>query len=106
MAQQDSSAPIHAGERAAVARFLEAARDALDDDRLRMLDRVQLGGHLVTKLDEAALCVRRGYLEVRLDTLAGEVDRYRADLADKAAAPEGNPADPFIAGRPIGNSGP
>ena len=104
---QDSTArPIEPGERAAVARLLEASRDALGDKRLRLLDRIEVTDHLAGVFDAAALDVRRGWREGRLDAAVGELDRLVQRLADAAAAPESNPADPYLAGRPITNSGP
>jgi hypothetical protein len=106
---QDSTAPLEAGERAAVARLLEAARDALGDQRLHLLDRIEVADHLAGAFDAAALDVRRGWREGRLDAAVGELDRLVQRLADAAQAPERNPADPFTVDaphRPITNSGP
>jgi len=88
---------------------MEAARDALGDKRLRLLDRIEVADHLVTVLDAAALDVRRGWREGRLDAAVGELDRLVQRLADAAQAPEHNAADPFRVNaphRPLTNSGP
>jgi hypothetical protein len=106
MDRKDSTAPLDLGERASVARLLEAARDSLGDKRLHLLDRIEVADYLVTVFDGAALDVRRGWREGRLDAAVGELDRLVQRLADAAAAPESNPADPYLAGRPITNSGP
>lgn len=103
---KDSTAPLVASERAAIARLLEASRDALSDKRLHLLDRIEVADHLAGAFDAAALDVRRGWREGRLDAAVGELDRLVQRLADAAAAPESNPADPYLAGRPITNSGP
>ena len=106
----DSTArPIEAGERAAIARLLEASRDALGDKRLHLLDRIEVADHLVNAFDAAALDVRRGWREGRLDAAVAELDRLVQRLADAAQAPERNTADPFTVDaphRPITNSGP
>lgn len=109
VATGDSTAPLEAGERAAVARLLEAAHDSLNDGRLRLLDRIEVADHLVNVLDAAALDVRRGWREGRLDAAVGELDRLVQRLADAAKAPEHNAADPFTTDaphRPLTNSGP
>ncbi len=106
---KDSTAPLDASERAATARLMEAARDALRDKRLGVLDRLELAAHLAGALDDASLCVRRGYREARLDAIVGELDRYLHQLANAAPAPKSNPADPFTvreSERPVTNSGP
>jgi hypothetical protein len=106
---KDSTAPLEASERAAIARLLEAARDALGDKRLHLLDRIEVADHLVNVLDGAALDVRRGWRQGRLDAAVGELDRLVQRLADAAQAPEHNAADPFTVEtphRPITNSGP
>jgi hypothetical protein len=103
------STPLEAGERASVARLLEASRDALSDKRLHLLDRIEVADHLVNLLDAAALDVRRGWREGRLDAAVGELDRLVRRLADAAQAPDHNAADPFTVEtphRPITNSGP
>jgi hypothetical protein len=103
------SAPLEAGERAAIARLLEAARDSLGDKRLHLLDRIEVADYLATVFDAAALDVRRGWREGRLDAAVGELDRLVQRLADAAAAPQDNPADPFTVEtphRPVTNSGP
>jgi hypothetical protein len=107
---QDSTArPIEAGERAVIARLLEAARDALQDKRLHLLDRIEVADYLVNAFDAAALDVRRGWREGRLDAAVGELDRLVQRLADAAQTPEHNAADPYhvdVPHRPITNSGP
>jgi len=106
---QDSTAPLQPGERAAIARLLEASRDALCDKRLHLLDRIEVADHFAGVFDAAALDVRRGWREGRLDAAVGELDRLVQRLADVAQVPERNPADPFTTDaphRPITNSGP
>jgi hypothetical protein len=59
--------------------------------------------------DAAALGVRLGWREGRLDTAVGVLDRLVQRLADAAAAPGDNPADPFTVEtphRPVTNRGP
>jgi hypothetical protein len=96
-------------ERASVARMLKAARDAIRDSRLRLLDRIDLAQHLAGMLDEASLAVRQGFRAHLLDRLVADLDRYVERLADAAQAPEHNAADPYHVDaphRPITNSGP
>jgi hypothetical protein len=65
--------------------------------------------HLVNAFDAAALDVRRGWREGRLDAAVAELDRLVQRLAEAAQAPERNAADPFTVDaphRPITNSGP
>jgi hypothetical protein len=80
-------APLEAGERASIARLLEASRDALDDRRLDYIGRARLAGYLVSKFDEAALAVRQGHRAHLLDRITAELDRTRETLAE-----EGDPS--------------
>lgn len=108
-ARRPQAAPIEAAERASIARLLEAARDALQDSRLHLLELRDLADHLVGAFDRASLDVRRGWREAALDAITAELDRYREQLADAAERPDHNPADPFTVEtphRPITNSGP
>jgi len=103
------SGPIEAAERASIARVIEAARDAIRDLRLRLLDRIDLANHLAGMFDEASPAVGQGYRAHLLDRLTAELDQRLQQLADAAQPPERNPADPFTVEtphRPITNSGP
>jgi hypothetical protein len=68
-------------ERAAVARLLEAAVEALRDERLDRTAKVRLGGYLWGTLDTAALYVRSGNRAGLLDKLTASLDRHREELA-------------------------
>jgi len=76
-------APLQSGERASIARLLEASRDALDDRRLDYIDRSRLASFLVGHFDEAALAVRQGNRAHLLDRITSEVDRTREQLAEE-----------------------
>ncbi len=81
MPATESTAPLEVSERHAVARFLEATRDALDDQRIGYIGRARLAGYLVAKFDAAALAVRQGHRAHLLDRITGELDRVRGQLA-------------------------
>jgi len=74
--------PLQSGERASIARLLEASRDALDDRRLDYIDRSRMASFLVGRFDEAALAVRQGNRAHLLDRITSEVDRTREQLAE------------------------
>jgi hypothetical protein len=106
---QDSTRAIEAGERASIARLMEASRDAIRDPRLRLLDRIDLANHLAGMFDAASLAVRQGYRTHLLDRLTADLDQHLQQLADAAEPPKHNQADPFTVEtphRPITNSGP
>ncbi len=79
------SSDFTAHERAAIARLLESARDALADQTIEHAERFRLAAYLAVSFDEASMCVRRGYRANRLDAIVGELDRYR-DQLDKVDA--------------------
>ena len=74
--------PLQSGERASIARLLEASREAFDDQRLDYIDRSRLASFLVGRFDEAALAVRQGHRAYLLDRITGELDRTREQLAE------------------------
>lgn len=96
---------LNTRERHAIARLLEASREALQDEHTRP----QVAAYLMGMLDQAAIVVRQGYRAHLLDRLTDDLDQRLQQLADAALAPERNAADPFTVEaphRPIANSGP
>lgn len=78
-----STKPMAALERAATARLLEAAVDALTDERLE-LDQTRFDhavGFLVFALGRGALDIRRGHRGADLDATAAELRRRVEQLA-------------------------
>jgi hypothetical protein len=79
--------PLSSGERASIARLLEASRDALDDQRIGHDNQHRLAGYLVARFDAAALAVRQGHRSHVLDRIVAELDRYRDQLAEEGDRP-------------------
>ena len=70
-------------ERAAVARLMEASREALLDGQVPRAERHRLLAYLITVLDQAALAVRQGYRAHLLDRLTADLDRFVAGLIEE-----------------------
>jgi hypothetical protein len=81
MASRDSTAPLEASERAAVARFLDQAHATLLDDRITAERGHYILGFLVDALHRAAVDVRRGNRSADLDTVTSDLARRVEQLA-------------------------
>jgi len=82
-----SDRPLDPHERASIARLLEAAVEALGNERATSRDRIQLlAGYLRSVADSAALIVRQGHRAHLLDKLAADLDAFVVSL-DKPGEP-------------------
>jgi len=84
MADENSS-EFSPHERAAVARLMEASREALLNHQVPRAERHRLVVYIIPMLDQAALAVRQGSRAHLLDRLTADLDRYVAELVGDQA---------------------
>ena len=92
----DSTAPLEAHERAATARLMEAARDALRSE-IRPEQAIDLLRMVTDSLERAALDLRRGHRAAEIDTLTSRLHAFVGDLLGQGGGGGGGGGGPICA---------